>query len=50
MHCKGHCILKQTSIITEFTSAGKVDNIVSMANDQLPPSHHSLCVDSMVGM
>ena len=41
MHYKGQRTLKQTSAITELTSAGRIDDIVSMANDQLPPSHHS---------
>ena len=41
MHYKGQHNLKQPNAMAELTSTGKFDDIPSMANDQLIPTHYS---------
>ena len=40
MHYRGQRNIKQANAVVELKSRGKIDDISSMANDQLIPTHH----------
>ena len=40
MHYKGQHNIKQANAVAELMSVEKMDDIPSMANDQLIPTHH----------